>query len=87
MFCDRPAGPAAKFPFLTINAHGLLQVDAAHDCLASIAASGLLQVDAASDYSAPISCCRGGMGEAQGDPPRHFAYAPQEQGVPERRVK
>ena len=53
-----------------VNANVLLQVDAAYDCLASTAANGLLQVDAASDYSAPISHCRGGMGEAQGDPPR-----------------
>ena len=66
VFCDRPVVPAAKLPFLKINAHGLLQVDAAHDCLASIAANGLLQVDAASGYSARISSCRGGMGEAQG---------------------
>ena len=50
---------------------GFLQVDAAHDFFASIAPSVLLQVDAAYDTAAPESSCRGGMGEAQGDPPRH----------------
>ena len=33
----------------------MLQVDAAYDCLSTIAANGLLQVDAAFDYSAPNS--------------------------------
>ena len=75
MFCDRPAGPVAKPWFSKVIAQVLLQVDAAYDCLASTAANGLLQVDAASDYSAPISRCRGGMGEAQGDPPRHPVVA------------
>ena len=55
MFCHRPAGPVAKSWFFKVNAQVLLQVDAAYDCLASIAANGLLQVDAASDYPAPIS--------------------------------
>ena len=38
----------AKYRFASINAYVLLQVEAAYDCLASIAANGLLQVDAAS---------------------------------------
>ena len=72
-----PAGSVAKYWFFSVNANGLLQVDAACDGFASIAANALLQVDAASDYSAPISSCRGGMGEAQGDPPRHCGLAPE----------
>ena len=86
-FCDKPAGSVAKYTFFTVNTNVLLQVDAAYDCLASNAANGLLQVDAASGYSAPIPHCRGGMGEAQGDPPRHFALASAGAGVPTRRVK
>ena len=68
----------ARYLVFIVNANVLLQVDAAYDCLASTAANGLLQVDAASDCSAPIYYCRGGMGEAQGDPPRHCGLAPEE---------
>ena len=67
-----------------VNTNVLLQVDAAYDCLASTAANGLLPVDAASDYSAPISHCRGGMGEAQRDPPRHSVEAQHSSGAPRR---
>ena len=41
----------------------------------------------AHNYAAPISNCRGGMGEAHGDPPRHSAEASAGACVPERRVK
>ena len=54
---------------------GFLQVDAAYDFFASIAPNVLLQADAAYDIAAPKSSCRGGMGEAQGDPPRHLRPA------------
>ena len=75
VFCDKPAGPVATYRVFAVNTTVLLQVDAAYYCLASTAANGLLQVDAASDYSAPTSHSRGGMGEAQGDPPRHSVEA------------
>ena len=32
------------------------------------------------DLAPPTSSCRGGMGEAQGDPPRHSVKHPQERG-------
>ena len=46
------------------------------------------QVRVAYDFPAPISSCRGGIGEAQGDPPRHSQkHPPQGRSVPERRVR
>ena len=40
-----------------------------------------------SDPAPPTSSCRGGMGEAQGDPPRHSVKHPQERAGPERRAR
>ena len=65
-----------------MGANCLRQVDAAYAFSASIAANGLLQVDAAYGSAAPKSICRGGMGEAQRNPPRHSVEACSILGAP-----
>ena len=80
-------GLVAKSRFFTINAHVLLQVDAAHDCLASIAANGLLQVDAASDYSAPTSQLPRRNGRSSTESAAALGLAPEGATVPERRAR
>ena len=77
----------AKYRISIVNANVFLQVDAAYGCFASIAANVLRQVDAAYDFSASIAPCRGGMGEAQGDPPRQSAEASAGARLADRRVR